>query len=86
MTKLPTLKIGDAIECIWLDSHFNPAGWQDEDDIKDDTQVTIRSVCIYIGRGNGYIRTVADRSEAMDGIMRDLRIPVGCIQSIRRLK
>ena len=85
MTIPRTLKPGDAIEVIWLDSHFNEAGWQSEGDIGTGEDVTIRSVCIYVGRDRNYIHTVADRSEKLDGVMRDLKIPRGCIQTVRRL-
>jgi len=85
--KIPRLKLGDAIEVIWLDSHFRAEpGWTTEGDIDDGQGVTIRSVCIYIGKDKDYLHTVADRSEDMSGVMRDLKIPVGCIKSIRKLK
>ena len=85
--KIPRLSLGDAIEVIWPDAHFRAEpGWSAEEDIDDGQGVTIRSVCIYIGKDKDYLHTVADRSEDADGVMRDLKIPIGGIKSIRRLK
>jgi hypothetical protein len=84
--KLPRLKIGDAIEVMWLDSHFQGDGWKGEGDLEADSEFVIRSVCIYIGRDKLYINTVADRCEVEDGVMRDLKIPIGCIKAIRKLQ
>jgi predicted DNA-binding ArsR family transcriptional regulator len=83
--KIPRFKPGDAIEIIWTDSHYLDKGWMDEVDAMGSADVTIRSVCQYLSRDKTYICTVSDRSEAMDGVMRDLKIPIGCIKQIRRL-
>ena len=84
--KLPRLTPGDALEIIWTDSHYREKGWQEEDEVIGSNDVTIRSVCQYLSHDKTYICTVSDRSEAMDGVMRDLKIPLGCIKTIRRLK
>lgn len=81
------LKVGDAIEVIWFDSHFQAAGWKEERELAEAVEMTIRSVCIFVGRDKRYIHTVADRSqEDPAGVLRDLKIPIGCIKSVRRLK
>ena len=81
------LRRGDAIEVRWIDSHYAAAGWMDESDL-DCPPMVIRSVCIFIGRDKHCIHTAADRSEALinPGIMRDLKIPRGCLKEIRKLK
>ena len=85
--KLPRLTPGDAIEVIWIDSNFLEAGWKTIDDLSTQERFTIRSVCIFTLREADYIQTVADISqgEAVTGVMRDLKIPINCIKSIRRL-
>jgi len=83
--KIPKLKNGDAVEVYWLDSHFMGDGWKSEEDITGKGEFTIRSVCIYIGKDKEYVHTVADRCETESGVMRDLKIPIGCIQSIAKL-
>lgn len=85
--KLPRLKPGDAIEAIWIDSHFRAdKGWMDAEEIMETQDVTIRSVCQYAAKDKEYLYTVADRSEGDPaGVMRDLKIPKGCIKSVRRL-
>ena len=84
--KIPRLKIGEAIEVKWLDSHFLGEGWKGEGDLNDGREFVIRSVCQYMGRDRVYLHTVADRCAVEDGVMRDLKIPIGCITGIRRLK
>jgi len=83
--KIPRLKPGDAIEVRWLDSHFRGEGWMGEGEITEGEMFVIRSVCIYMGRDSHYINTVADRCETEEGVMRDLKIPIGCIKSIRKI-
>lgn len=84
--KLPRLKVGDAIEVIWIDSHYRAdKGWMSEEDVDDGNMVTIRSVCIYIGKDADYLHTVSDRSEDMSGVMRDLKLPIGCLKAITKL-
>ena len=84
--KIPKLKLGDAIEVLWIDSHFRAEpGWTSESEIDDGNEVVIRSVCIYIGRDKDYLHTVADRSEDMSGVMRDLKVPRGCCKAIYKL-
>ncbi len=86
--KIPTLKAGDAIEVIWIDSHFvGDKGWMSKEEAVDETrEIIIRSVCQYLAKDKQYLYTVADRSQTDDGVMRDLKVPLGCIKSIRRLK
>jgi len=84
--RIPRLKRGDAIEVIWIDAHYEQKGWINEHEFEDNFSTVIRSVCQYYGQDDQYLVTAADRSvEKLSGIMRDLRIPKGCIKSIRRL-
>ena len=83
---IPDLERGDAIEVVWIDAHFENKGWINEDEFEDNLSTVIRSVCQYYGRDEEYLITVADRSiEKLSGIMRDLRIPLGCIKAVRKL-
>ena len=85
--RLPKLKRGDAILVEWIDAHFrSDAGWCDEDEYIELEPVTITTVCQYIMRDKDYIYTVADRSQTEPiGIMRDLRIPIGCLRKVEKL-
>ena len=85
--KIPKLRKGDAIEVVWIDAHFRQeAGWAEESDFEGADPVLIKSICQYVSQDRQYLNTVADRSETDPaGVMRDLRIPKGCIQSIRKL-
>ena len=85
--KIPRLKKGDAIEIEWIDAHFrSDPGWCDEEEFIDAEPVVIKSVCQYVSRDRDYINTVSDRSGTDPvGVMRDLRIPKGCIVSLRKL-
>jgi hypothetical protein len=82
--KLPKLKVGTAIKVVWLDSHFHEKGWMAEDELDDGYRVEITSICQYMGIDDDYLHTAADRGDF--GILRDLKIPLGCIQRIRILK
>ena len=86
MKKIPRLKPGDAIEIIWIDSHSMVGTWQDASEVMCQPEFTIRSVCQYLGRDKDFITTVADRSpEQPDGVMRDMKIPRGCIKRVKKL-
>lgn len=86
--KIPRLKHGDSIEVVWIDAHFRTdKGWMDEGEVSEDIPVYIRSVCQFRSLDKEYLNTVADISDTEpEGVMRDLRIPLGCIKSIRKLK
>ncbi|HNQ97807.1 MAG TPA: hypothetical protein PKH81_06930 [Treponemataceae bacterium] len=85
--RLPKLKRGDAILVEWIDAHFlSDAGWRDEAEYVELEPITITTVCQFIMRDRDYIYTVADRSKTEPiGIMRDLRIPIGCLRRVTKL-
>lgn len=85
--RLPRLKPGDAIEVIWIDSHYQAEkGWMAESDLSEAGEITVRSVCQYISKDKQYLYTVADRSiEQPAGVMRDLKIPLGCVKNVSKL-
>lgn len=89
--KLPRLTVGDMIEVYWTDSHFcGESGWKSIEEMEDGgREVTIKSVCMYMGRHKKYIYSVSDKStdeELETGVMRDLKIPIGCITEIYKLR
>ena len=91
MIEIPVFKIGDPIEVIWIDAHFQAGkGWISEEELRSVKMIAIRSICQFFDKDENYLFTVADRSqeegdEIARGVMRDLKIPLGCIISIRKL-
>ena len=85
--RLPKLKRGDAILVEWIDAHFrSDAGWCDEDEFLGLSPVIITSVCHFVKKDKDYLYTVSDRSQTEPvGIMRDLRIPIGCLRRVTKL-
>lgn len=92
--KIPVNKIkrGDAVVIIWIDAHYSgDKGWQEEVEFMDKRDgMEIKSVCQFLGHDEEYVYTAADRSVEGEkyerGIMRDFKIPIGCIKKMRRLK
>ena len=88
--KIPKLKPGDAVEVVWLDSNVpDGGGWRKESAfISDTSHLEIESACFLIKKDKEYIYTASDRfrgDEFIKSINRCLKIPLGCIKSIRRL-
>ena len=85
--RLPKLKRGDAILVEWTDASFREdAGWFDENEFLELPPVIITSVCHFVKKDKDYLYTVSDRSKTEPvGIMRDLRIPIGCIKQVKKI-
>lgn len=85
--RLPKLKRGDAILVEWTDASFREnAGWCDENKFLELPPVIITSVCHFVKKDKDYLYTVSDRSQTEPvGIMRDLRIPIGCLRRVTKL-
>jgi hypothetical protein len=85
------LKIGDAVEVVWFDSHApQKSGWLPEVEAIEDLKVffTIRTVSIYIEKTENFILVVGDRAEGdtfTTTVNRPINIPILAIKSIKKL-
>jgi hypothetical protein len=86
------LRKGDLVSVFWLDAYPAGDGWIDPEELGDrfDGVYRIHSVGIYMGRVKGYLRMVQSMGDGGDkfdgGMVGGFSIPLGCIESVKKVK
>lgn len=90
MKKKPSIRRGDAIEVLWVDSATHEGGsWMSEDEFLEREEAQeIRTVGIFLTRRKGLVKLCGDFSDRegyVTKIGRCHEIPLGCIKNVRKL-